>query len=711
MSYSTSSTDQARLTGYILSKLAARLVERHGDRWLEDAVSTPRSPAAAEGFAALARAVESQDAGYPITAGDEARRALCRFQLAHSKAGEMRAELELTCAEHAGNLEESAASEREALRIGKEAGYDLVVLRAIGFTAERSALIGNLAEGWRQNARGLLVYWTGNYPLRRAQQFYSELSFLAARNRVAFAAAALSRETTEITGLLGRRDLHAAALQQLAVTEISAGFQDAAMTHLRQSASLAAALRTLEQRRMFALYTEIAMAALEASRGELDRPLRRLLRIQDQADRANTLLRLRFRAELGQLRLRRGEYTESRRLLESALRIGELSRKLTFEAERPVWTRTMGYIYRALVECSVRGGVDPQQSWALWSSYGAALLDRAASVSPDAVAINPGEALLSFAELPSGMAAWLQTTHGFYFRRLELARVTVERFVRGCSNEWSPDTLVRADARQVSQWLLDPWDKELDSVRTLTIESNGTLSALPWLALVRANGHYWSDDVAIRIRLGAGRQSEPAAQVSSAERALVVGAPATSAEGDPPSIPEAMAEAKEVSSLSSRSITLRGQVATLIEVRRRLGEAELFHFAGHGFGSDGGGLIVARGDGAPALLQAVIQNLNLSRCRLAVLSACSAGAGERDGAGDPQSLVRAFLRAGTREVVASYWNLNFAAAGTLMREFYASLLSGAPTAESLRRAAAAVRSRRPYAHPYYRAGLEVFSMN
>ena len=64
-----------------------------------------------------------------------------------------------------------------------------------------------------------------------------------------------------------------------------------------------------------------------------------------------------------------------------------------------------------------------------------------------------------------------------------------------------------------------------------------------------------------------------------------------------------------------------------------------------------------------------------------------------------------------REVVASYWNLNSAAAGTLMREFYASLLSGAPTAESLRRAAAAVRSRRPYAHPYYRAGLEVFSMN
>jgi CHAT domain-containing protein len=94
-----------------------------------------------------------------------------------------------------------------------------------------------------------------------------------------------------------------------------------------------------------------------------------------------------------------------------------------------------------------------------------------------------------------------------------------------------------------------------------------------------------------------------------------------------------------------------------------------------------------------------------------VLSACAAGSGERNGPGNPQSLVRAFLRAGSREVVASFWNLDASATGALMRAFYANVLSGAPAAESLRLAEAAVRSREGYTHPYYWAGPQVFSGN
>jgi CHAT domain-containing protein len=78
------------------------------------------------------------------------------------------------------------------------------------------------------------------------------------------------------------------------------------------------------------------------------------------------------------------------------------------------------------------------------------------------------------------------------------------------------------------------------------------------------------------------------------------------------------------------------------------------------------------------------------------------------GPGDPQSLVRAFLRAGTHEVVASYWNISSAGTSQFMQEFYHAMLNRAPVAESLQKATAALRSGGVYAHPYYWAGLEVF---
>ena len=73
--------------------------------------------------------------------------------------------------------------------------------------------------------------------------------------------------------------------------------------------------------------------------------------------------------------------------------------------------------------------------------------------------------------------------------------------------------------------------------------------------------------------------------------------------------------------------------------------------------------------------------------------------------------MRAFLHAGAEDVVAGLWDLDSAGTQLLVAKFYESLLSGSPVAESLSKAAAAVRSDSRYAHPYYWAGLEVFTGN
>lgn len=740
--------------GNALRKMADAFVARHRDTWLRDALKTPHSKRAAEAFAALGRAAQANPSGDAVGAGADARAAERLFRAVASEAGTLRAKFEYvyslqlrglygacavvaepllqaaeprpypwlitgaliesgSCLEHSGDFERTAARWRDATGVAERYGYPVLRLRVLGLSAVRLRHVGDIALAWREHAHGLALYWGGSYPLIRAQQFYADLSFLAEDTDLVNTSAAISRENEEITAALGLAERHAGALQRLAMSEIATGFTDSAMDHLREAAQLASTFPTAERQRTFTLNTEMDMAALEASRGEIDGPLERLIRIQPQAEHADPFLKLRFESELGQLRLRQGRYAEAGTLLQGAFMIGDKRRVLTSEAERPLWMRMMANTARALVECEIRSGAGPQRSWALWAGYRAALFDSKTSSSVNAPAVPPGQAVLSFAELPSGVAAWLGTNRKFLFRMLDVPAKTVReatgRLTRGCATEISPEAVLRADARQLSQWLLGPWEHELDGVSTVVIETDDPVSALPWPALVRANGHYWTEDFAIEVRVGASRPITSDPHWASVQGALAVGAPAIGADVSLPPLPEARHEAEKVFSLFPRSILLEGQKATLPQVRACLRSAHLFHFAGHGYGGEGGGLILGGTAGGTALLQAAdIGSLDLSRCLLAVLSGCSTGSGELHGPGDPQSLVRAFLRAGTREVVASYWNLSSVGTRAFMQEFYQAMLNQAPVAESLRQATATLRSGGIYAHPYYWAGLEVF---
>jgi CHAT domain-containing protein len=743
-------------TGTVLRSMADAMVARHRDAWLRDMLKAPHSTSAAEAFAALGRAVVDEDNDDWNGSRTEAQTAARLFTSAGSAAGTERAQFESVytlqvrnrfaecasegkeldralrgsgyawlrtqalfesaiCARWDGDLNRAWADQREASEAADQSGYSVLSLRALLVSAALQRDIGNVAAAGHALTQGLTQYWKGGYPLAPAWNFYGLLSLLAPQMKVPYAAVAWANEAVATGKLLGYQSLDAGALHQLALTEISVGLLDLAAQHLRQASAALTRSPGDDQRLLQVIYA-IELAEVEADLGEVERPIARLADVQEEAQRCEVPLRLRFGAVLGRLRLRQRRYAESRRLLEHALEIGESSRAALSEPDRVILVRAMGEIYRALVECGIDEGADPRQSWELWSRYRADLFGQLRAARPAADLVAPGEALLSFAELPSGAAAWLGTARGFRFRWLDHSRSkamgeATDRLVRGFANPRSPEAVLREDARQLSQWLLEAWDSELDGVRTVAIESDGPLSQLPWPALVRANQHYWSEDFAIRIRVGAGRAASSSLPVASAQRILAVGEPEVAGDPDLPPLPDARLEAKNISSRFPLPVLLEGPTATLSEVRSRLEGAEVFHFAGHGYGGDGGGLILRGAGGGSALLTAAaIQDLNLSRCRLAVLSGCATGSGERDGPGDPQSLVRAFLHAGTREVVASLWNLDSAGTQVFMGEFYTAMFSGAPPDRSLRSAAAAMRAGREYRHPYYWAGLQVFDV-
>lgn len=157
-------------------------------------------------------------------------------------------------------------------------------------------------------------------------------------------------------------------------------------------------------------------------------------------------------------------------------------------------------------------------------------------------------------------------------------------------------------------------------------------------------------------------------------------------------LPSANDEARAVAAALGASTTvLLGDSATEAAIKRLpLDEYGVVHFAVHGIPSTRfparSALLLRPGDGDDGLLQArEILGLRLS-ANLVALSACDTGSGEVQEQEGVASLVRPFLAAGARAVVANAWAADDRFSLSLMREFYRQLAGGADVGEALRRA-------------------------
>jgi CHAT domain-containing protein len=256
----------------------------------------------------------------------------------------------------------------------------------------------------------------------------------------------------------------------------------------------------------------------------------------------------------------------------------------------------------------------------------------------------------------------------------------------------------------------------LDAGRTLLIEPDGILAALPFQALIEPNGSYvgWEIPIAyspgleytIRLRSDAG--------LSSSSRALVVGEPLSGLSTSNITLPDANREAHWVSTLFNNSVLITGREATAAAIVHNLSHTNAFHFAGHAFsGPDGIGLEVSSGSsGSDSVISLLgpdrIASADLRALRLAVLSACSTGRAGDDGLAGPGSLAAAFLRAGVPNVVASRWNVDSSATARFMALLYPALIQGRTVADSLLLASREAGSSASASHPYFWAAFSVY---
>lgn len=297
------------------------------------------------------------------------------------------------------------------------------------------------------------------------------------------------------------------------------------------------------------------------------------------------------------------------------------------------------------------------------------LLDRLASLAgnPEPSGRDPsppaeGSVLLAYYPLPRGWAAFAADRDG----------VTVRRVAELSREDWG--------AEKLSALFLEPFAAKIRRAEQVRVIAYGALRPVDFHALPFAGGILLSHaPVVYPLDL-----AEPPAAAPASSLALVLSGPG---------LREAPREAREVlSALESsagawRAELLTGEAASEPEVRRRLPDAALFHYAGHAaFDDDSRGWDshLALAGGGRLTVDDV---LALPRVpRWVVLSGCETGRDSRRAPRPSIGLAQAFLVAGAEAVVAATADVADADAAALMSAFYRHWDGATPLAVALRKA-------------------------
>ena len=142
------------------------------------------------------------------------------------------------------------------------------------------------------------------------------------------------------------------------------------------------------------------------------------------------------------------------------------------------------------------------------------------------------------------------------------------------------------------------------------------------------------------------------------------------------------------------------------KVEKESSTAGILHIATHGFFSSRAkgrfsGLIAS--DGYIFIID--IFNWKMD-ANLVVLSACETGLGRILEGDEMVGLSRAFMQAGTDNLIATLWNVQDKSTGDLMISFYRGILSGENVSHSLRNAQ--LELMKSYPHPFYWAPFIIF---
>ncbi|MFY9561530.1 MAG: tetratricopeptide repeat protein [Terriglobales bacterium] len=471
----SSADPAARQALFFLADLTS---QQHRDRWLSDLLRGSSSANFPLAVAALARAIEANDAGEYDAASEWSIRAHRLFRTAGNTAGALRAEFEQTFAAQLKRESEGcrrqataalAESERYSypwlqIQLGLEAsvcsglmgdmgtdekaayramggaeqnGYGALYLRALGFVAEDRFATGDRSGGWRQANTGLERYWSTHFPTMRGYNLYYTIGNTLEAAGQPNLQVAIWREAAALIDSDENLLLRAWAHNYMANAATVAQQPGVAERQYAEAARLFALVPRTETTRAHGLESEIRTAQLKARLGRFDDAIARLTGIQDQIrPLSNNYLVQIFYSTLGELQLRRHREREAEQALRPALALAEQSlASLGSEAERTSWSKDAAPAYLGLIEAELVQGRSQEAletyEWYLGAPRRVATHPRPHRSAyrpmtnppmPDPPRLEPRlpllakETVLAYAALPDGLAIWVYDNRGINAR-------------------------------------------------------------------------------------------------------------------------------------------------------------------------------------------------------------------------------------------------------------------------------------------------------
>jgi len=326
----------------------------------------------------------------------------------------------------------------------------------------------------------------------------------------------------------------------------------------------------------------------------------------------------------------------------------------------------------------------------LQSAFGSECLPARASSGLEG--LQPGETILYPLLLPDRLELIVVSSDGY--RRLppnrSVSRADIGRLVEqvaltlsyGEGDGW------KAPARQLYDLLIAPVADRLGGNSVLAVVPDGPLRALPFAALVAADGRYLVEQTKLSV-IPALAFSQPGGGADG-DKTLNIVAASLQKEVDLPVGAFAALEGTEEEARIAVRYAAEGEFVPDF-TRDRLEQAlarpvDVLHLATHAAfnGRSDRAFIVANGEVIRlSELREMIARSGLSgdAIDLIVLSACETAVGDDEAS---MGLAGAAVQAGARSVIGSLWQVNDAGTAELMRQFYQRYAQGSSRAEALR---------------------------
>jgi CHAT domain-containing protein len=319
-----------------------------------------------------------------------------------------------------------------------------------------------------------------------------------------------------------------------------------------------------------------------------------------------------------------------------------------------------------------------------------ALADRSRRLHRDVaeilrpVDVPSGTAVIEYAVLPRAIVIFAVTRGGIDVRTVPMDRPALGSLVASFTERIqrrAPLEEVQHDAAALHELLIAPLP--LAGIEEIVIVPDRDLHRVPFAALYDGQRRrYLIEDVTLRFALTAA----VAPDAGALEPALVV-APERA---DWPRLEHARAEAQSIAALYANATLLSRDAATPARFVEAASRSALIHYAGHADSDPTrahGALLLAPGPADLGILgSSEIARHPLPRRPLVVLAACGTLRGDPLHVAGMSSLARAFLSAGARGVVASFWEIDDDVAAPLFLRFHQEIRTGARPARALRTA-------------------------